>query len=151
MTSIKQKRKEFEERIAEYRSKLPNNCQNCGSIEYLDIHHIVPLASGGTNRVSNMAILCSNCHGLVHDINLSRHKILQKKGIAAAKATGKHLGRPKMDLGALNKDQRATLEGLYPSWKNDEITAVEFMTRLDLKKNTFYKIIKEYEAGAAAL
>ncbi|PGS90273.1 hypothetical protein COD09_29025 [Bacillus cereus] len=30
-------------------------------------------------------------------------------------------------------------------WKNGEITAVIFMEMLELKKNTFYKIMKEYE------
>ncbi|PDY77509.1 hypothetical protein CON06_26425 [Bacillus cereus] len=29
-------------------------------------------------------------------------------------------------------------------WKSGEITAVMFMEMLELKKNTFYKIMKEY-------
>jgi hypothetical protein len=28
----------------------------------------------------------------------------------------------------------------------NKITAVEFMNKMDLKKNTFYKIMKDYEA-----
>lgn len=38
-----------------------------------------------------------------------------------------------------------SIEETYPKWKNREITEVEFMELLELKKNTFYKIIKEYE------
>jgi DNA invertase Pin-like site-specific DNA recombinase len=80
-----------------------------------------------------------------------RKKIRQRQaeGLAIAKTQGKHLGRPKMNLDALSQDQqKVALDNLYPKWRNDEITAVEFMAKLDLKKNSFYKIIKEYEAGA---
>ncbi|TKH16372.1 recombinase family protein, partial [Bacillus wiedmannii] len=34
----------------------------------------------------------------------------------------------------------------HSKWKNGEITAVKFMKSLQLKKNTFYKIMKEYES-----
>ncbi|PFA62607.1 recombinase [Bacillus cereus] len=37
------------------------------------------------------------------------------------------------------------IEETYPKWKNGEITGVKFMELLKLKKNTFYKIVKEYE------
>jgi DNA invertase Pin-like site-specific DNA recombinase len=68
----------------------------------------------------------------------------QQEGIQSAKGKGKHLGRPQMNLTALSKEQRAILEDLYPAWDKGDVTAVEFMSRLNLKKNTFYKIIKEY-------
>jgi len=70
----------------------------------------------------------------------------QKEGIAIAKAQGKHLGRPKLDLTTLSKGQTDLLKENYPKWKESkEITAVKFMEMLDLKKNSFYKIISEYE------
>ncbi len=72
-----------------------------------------------------------------------RENILQRQaeGIAIAKAQGKHLGRPKLNLSTITKQQRQTLEYNYPKWKNKEITGVEFMNLLELKKNSFYKII----------
>ncbi|RAL21975.1 recombinase family protein [Thermoflavimicrobium daqui] len=77
-----------------------------------------------------------------------RKKIKQRQaeGIALAKAQGKHLGRPKIDLSTLSKDQRKLINENYPKWKAGEITAVKFMQILNLKKSTFYKIIKEYES-----
>ncbi|WP_413308825.1 recombinase family protein [Bacillus sp. 1P10SD] len=69
----------------------------------------------------------------------------QSEGIAVAKAKGKHLGRPQLNLQTLSKDTKDTLAQNYKEWINKEITAVEFMGLLGLKKNTFYKIIKEYE------
>ncbi|MGG1481935.1 recombinase family protein [Bacillus smithii] len=75
-----------------------------------------------------------------------RKKIRQRQaeGIALAKAKGKQLGRPKINLESLSKEQRQVLENNFPKWKNKEITGVEFMKMLGLKKNTFYKIMKEY-------
>ena len=76
-----------------------------------------------------------------------RENILQRQaeGIAIAKAKGKHLGRPKLNISTISKQQLQTLELYYPKWKNKQITGVEFMTLLELKKNTFYKVIGEYE------
>ncbi|MDR4414486.1 integrase [Bacillus thuringiensis] len=37
------------------------------------------------------------------------------------------------------------MEETHSKWKNGEITAVIFKEMLELKKNTFYKIMKEYE------
>lgn len=70
----------------------------------------------------------------------------QAEGIAIAKAKGKHLGRPRMNLQTLTKSQQQALKENYLRWQNKEITGVEFAEILDLKKNTFYKILKEYEA-----
>lgn len=74
-----------------------------------------------------------------------RIKVRQAEGIASAKLRNKHLGRPQLNLSSLNKEQRITLDSMHSKWRNGDITAVDFMTKLDLKKNTFYKIIKEYE------
>ncbi|KGP81539.1 MULTISPECIES: recombinase family protein [Paenibacillus] len=72
-------------------------------------------------------------------------KQAQAEGIAEAKKNGKHLGRPQINLNTLNSEQRSTLDAEYPKWKKRDLSAVEFMKKLDMKKNTFYKIIKAYE------
>ncbi|MFD2046456.1 recombinase family protein [Ornithinibacillus salinisoli] len=69
----------------------------------------------------------------------------QREGIEIAKAKGKHLGRPKLSLQTLSKKQKEILETNYPKWKEKKITGVQFMKELGLKKNSFYKIIKEHE------
>ncbi|PFZ68141.1 recombinase [Bacillus toyonensis] len=76
-----------------------------------------------------------------------RKKIHQRQaeGIAIAKSKGKHLGRPPLNLSTLDQKQLYIIEGTFPKWKNREITSVQFMGLLELKKNTFYKILKEYE------
>ncbi|MCZ0853450.1 recombinase family protein, partial [Brevibacillus laterosporus] len=39
------------------------------------------------------------------------------------------------------------IEENYLKWKNREITSVKFMELLGLKKNSFYKIMKEYKGN----
>ncbi|MET7021784.1 recombinase family protein [Bacillus mycoides] len=76
-----------------------------------------------------------------------RKKIHQRQaeGIAVAKSQGKHLGRPPFNLSALSQKQLLLIEETYAKWKKKEITSGKFMELLGLKKNTFYKILKEYE------
>jgi 5-methylcytosine-specific restriction endonuclease McrA len=40
------------------------NCQAHG--KRLDVHHIVPIGKGGSNRLTNLAVLCFSCHKLIH-------------------------------------------------------------------------------------
>ena len=68
----------------------------------------------------------------------------QAEGIAEARKAGKHLGRPKLDLSTLSKEQRDVLEANYEAWKRKELTGVKFADMLGLKKNSFYKVLKEY-------
>lgn len=69
----------------------------------------------------------------------------QREGIEAAKKAGKHLGRPRIDLENLSKEQKEIIKQYYPRWKNGIITATDFMQKIGLKRNTFYKIMKQYE------
>ncbi len=56
----------------------------------------------------------------------------QAEGIAAARAQGKHLGRPK----AVKPEN---WDSVFRDWQAGEITAVEAMKRTGLKRSTFYK------------
>lgn len=42
-------------------------CVNCGSEEYIELHHVVPLILGGANRISNIVPLCHKCHMAAHN------------------------------------------------------------------------------------
>ncbi|PHB31525.1 recombinase [Bacillus toyonensis] len=69
----------------------------------------------------------------------------QAEGIAAAKERGVKFGRPVIKLETLSKEQQKILKDNYDRWKSEEIKGVEFSKMLNLKKTSFYKIIKEYE------
>lgn len=61
----------------------------------------------------------------------------QAQGIAAAKEKGKHLGRPPAEF-------PECWDETYSKWNHQEITAKEAMSRLGLKKSTFYKLVNIY-------
>ena len=47
-----------------------DKCANCGVADdkaVLDVHHIVPRGKGGSNRMSNLILLCRQCHDAAHD------------------------------------------------------------------------------------
>lgn len=46
-------------------------CVNCSSTDDLHLHHIVPLALGGTNYPTNVVVLCGECHSKVHNVSLT--------------------------------------------------------------------------------
>lgn len=43
-------------------------CQHCGEtwLNYLEIHHIVPIGQGGANELDNLITLCRLCHAKLH-------------------------------------------------------------------------------------
>lgn len=43
-----------------------NVCADCGSLDNLQAHHILPKALGGQNQVKNGVLLCAPCHKARH-------------------------------------------------------------------------------------
>lgn len=62
----------------------------------------------------------------------------QSEGIAAAKAKGKHLGRPKVVI-------PPDFPEVYKNWKEGKHTAKYSMQKLGLTASSFYRIVKIYE------
>ena len=67
----------------------------------------------------------------------------QAEGIAIAKQEGKYHGRKPIAVDI------ELWDNLYKQWRAKEITAVKFMELIELKPNTFYRRVKEYEAERA--
>ncbi|MGY1423423.1 recombinase family protein [Bacillus cereus] len=63
----------------------------------------------------------------------------QAEGIALAKKKGKHLGRPPVQI----TDQ--FIEA-YQKWRAGNMTAVAAMKEYNIKRSSFYKLVREYEA-----
>ena len=61
----------------------------------------------------------------------------QAEGIAIAKAKGVRFGRPPI----VYPDN---FSKVYKDWKNGELTAVEAMKQLRIKKTSFYNMVKRY-------
>jgi len=41
-------------------------CQECGVMKNLEVHHITPRGRLGDDRDDNLITLCSECHGMRH-------------------------------------------------------------------------------------
>ena len=65
----------------------------------------------------------------------------QREGIEIAKAQGKYTGRKPIPTDWTRFGQ------LYGEWKSKHITGRDFMRRMGLTANTFYRRIREYEAA----
>ncbi len=61
-----------------------------------------------------------------------------EKGRRISRKTGKPTGRHEIEL-------PLGFESQYDAWKNGSQTAVQTMKNLNLKRTTFYKLVKEYE------
>ncbi len=44
----------------------PFNSKRAGQPPYLEVHHVVPLSSGGPDTICNAVALCPNCHARCH-------------------------------------------------------------------------------------
>jgi DNA invertase Pin-like site-specific DNA recombinase len=64
----------------------------------------------------------------------------QKEGIAIAKENGAYKGRKEIDY-------PSNWTEIYNKYKNRELTGTRAMEILDIKRTTFYKLAKEYEAS----
>ena len=108
----------------ELKNKLGSICVNCESTDNIEYHHIVPLANGGTNRITNIVPLCGECHSKVHNKPYRDHT----KG-----------GRPK----AIEfKDAEPILHRYF----RNEIGKLETCELLGIKGNsTWERLTKEYK------
>ena len=66
-------------------------------------------------------------------------KLRQREGIEIAKSQGKYTGRKPIPI------DWSKFETLYGEWKSKNITGRDFMRRMDLSANTFYRRVHEYE------
>ena len=57
---------DWDERKKEVISRDGKNCKKCGSLRHLHLHHITLLSRGGSNKISNLILLCENCHSKEH-------------------------------------------------------------------------------------
>lgn len=116
-------RKSFREIL---KKELGEICVNCGAKEHIEYHHIVPLINGGTNRLTNIAPLCIECHKKAHD----RQHFVSKNG-----------GRPQ----AISYEDA---EPILKEYFDKKIGAKELKEKLGLSpknKSTHYRLINEYK------
>lgn len=120
------------------REMLPKKCINCGSTKGIVYHHIVPVEYGGNEVPSNIAVLCSVCHGKVHygKSGVIDHGELVKSGQMRAKAMGVTIGRKPADG---EKIMRAIAEQSTQFNVYSLTTETEIMEQLGIKNVCYHK------------
>ena|SRR3990167_75936 len=73
MKSLRKTTEDWVEVILNY---LGKNCIYCNSCTKLHIHHIIPISRGGQNVISNLEVVCIDCH---HKLHLMLNKYLPLK------------------------------------------------------------------------
>lgn len=76
--------------------------------------------------------------GAIYEFERSNLLERQKEGIAIAKVNNKYKGRKEIN-------RPDNWQKVYNQYKHRQITATKAMEILGLKKNTFYKLVKEFE------
>ena len=132
-------RQEFDLKIRPNFIKDHPYCQYCGKPTQ-HVHHLIPLAKGGDNRINNLIPLCRKCHGLIHNKNYNdQWKKAWQEGIEKAKAEGKFKGG---QIKRLPKKQYLDLKEQYLTRK---INKVQFAKLLKISRPTLDKVLKEEE------
>lgn len=80
----------------------------------------------------------------IADEDWSERHELQRQGIEVAKKGGRHLGRPRVEY-------PQSWQEWYPKWIAGKISAVDAMREMDLKKDSFYRLVKKHEKDSSNL
>lgn len=89
-----------------------------------------------TELINNLLI---EVYSAIAEQELEKREKRQAEGIAEAKKKGVYKGRKPIEV------NESMFKQIYAKWKATEITARQAMKELDLKSNTFYRRVKEYE------
>ena len=95
-----------------------------------------------TEMVTNLLI---EVYAQLAQAELEKRAKRQAEGIAIAKSKGVYKGRKPIQI---DNEQFVII---YTRWKSNEITARQAMAELNIKPNTFYRRVKEYETNKKAI
>ena len=119
--------------------KLSRNASNCGLFHASRI--VITLISHkekiDTDTPTGKFML--TVFAALSQLEREQLKQRQREGIEIAKAQGKYTGRKPLPTDWTRFGQ------LYGEWKSKNITGRDFMRRMDMSANTFYRRVREYE------
>lgn len=93
-------------------------CKICNKkSDYLESHHIIPKSRGGSDDENNLIKICSECHGLAHDVSFKNERGgLQKEGVERKKK------KSAQGIAWLKENEELVNEKMYKLYEEDEDT-----------------------------
>lgn len=127
------------------KSYLGTYCCNCGKTEDIQYHHIVPLALGGNDVISNMCCLCGECHSKLHYGKVkSNISAATKAGIERARKRGSQIGNKPGTTFTTKKSIKSKAIILRNSIEfYGHLNDAAVMELCELSRNTYYKYKRE--------
>jgi|APHM01.1.fsa_nt_gi Restriction endonuclease len=100
--------KEWKRRRREALARDGHRCRDCGtSGSPLEVHHLTPVAAGGTDELENLRTLCTECHRVRHKQGRGPPPALEKKvpdkGAVEYTVTAAPEAQAELDEPALNR------------------------------------------------
>ena len=118
-------------------------CKLCNKkTEHLENHHIIPKSRGGTNDESNLIKLCSECHGLAHDVSFTN-----ERGGLIKESKEKSKIQDKIDRKWLDDNENFVHEKMMDLYNRDEDTHMFMLLLLEKGRFKASHIRKWCEVG----
>lgn len=118
-------------------------CKLCNKkTEYLELHHIIPKSRGGTDDKSNLIELCSECHGLAHDVSFTN----ERGGLIKEAVIRKKI-QDKIDRKWLDDNENFVHKKMMDLYNRDEDTHMFMLILLEKGRFTASHIRKWCEVG----
>lgn len=118
-------------------------CKLCNKkTEHLELHHIIPKSRGGSNDESNLIELCSECHGLAHDVSFTN----ERGGLIKESVSRKKI-QDEIDRKWLNDNENFVYKKMMELHNRDEDTHMLMLLLLEKGRFTASHIRKWCEVG----
>ncbi len=125
-----------------------NSCVACGSLENLEIHHIIPVMGStikGQDEITNLATLCKGCHYLAH--NGDYHRGLAYKSMEEFWEWTQNTEKTRMwlilkDIHGIGMKITENIYNCFPSIEELEKASVRKLTRVPLINKALAEKIK---------
>tara|TARA_R110000744_G_C18907191_1_gene510056 strand:+ start:51 stop:446 length:396 start_codon:yes stop_codon:yes gene_type:complete len=118
-------------------------CKICNKkTEHLELHHIIPKSRGGSDDVSNLIELCSECHGNAHDVSFTNDR-----GGLIKESIVKKLTKEKIDRKWLDNNKNMVHDKMMNLYNEDEDTHMLMLLLLEKNKFTPSRIREWTELG----
>lgn len=121
-------------------------CKICSKkTKHLESHHIIPKSRGGNDNKSNLIKICSECHGLAHDVSfINERGGLIKEGVKKSKENHKNA------VIWLEENDSLVHEKMMDLYDKDEDTYMLMMLLLENDKMSTSNLKEWYETGTVS-